>query len=138
MKKMTVKADTCNLSLVLQCVDEELEAVGCSMKIQMQVDIAVEEMFVNVANYAYYPGEGDVEVVVETEENPDDVKKIKIVFTDQGKPFNPLEQQVPDTTLSAEKRQIGGLGIFIARKNMDEMTYEYRDGRNILTMSRKL
>ncbi len=137
MKKMTVKAGLDNLSRVLACVDEELETAGCSMKTQMQVDIAVEEMFVNIANYAYAPGEGDADVCVETEE-ADGGKRIRITLADQGKPYDPLMQEAPDVSLPAEKRKIGGLGIFMARKNMDEMTYEYRDGRNILTMFKRI
>ena len=137
MKKMTVKAGLDNLNRVLACVDEELETAGCSMKTQMQVDIAVEEMFVNIANYAYAPGEGDADVCVETEET-DGGKRIRITLADQGKPYDPLMQEAPDVSLPAEKRKIGGLGIFMARKNMDEMTYEYRDGRNILTMFKRI
>jgi anti-sigma regulatory factor (Ser/Thr protein kinase) len=134
---MTVKAGLDNLSRVLACVDEELETAGCSMKTQMQVDIAVEEMFVNIANYAYAPGEGDADVCVETEET-DGGKRIRITLADQGKPYDPLMQEAPDVSLPAEKRKIGGLGIFMARKNMDDMTYEYRDGRNILTMFKRI
>jgi anti-sigma regulatory factor (Ser/Thr protein kinase) len=137
MKKMTVKAGLDNLNRVLACVDEELETAGCSMKTQMQVDIAVEEMFVNIANYAYAPGEGDADVCVETEET-DGGKRIRITLADQGKPYDPLMQEAPDVSLPAEKRKIGGLGIFMARKNMDDMTYEYRDGRNILTMFKRI
>ena len=137
MKKMTVKAGLDNLSRVLACVDEELETAGCSMKTQMQVDIAVEEMFVNIANYAYAPGEGDADVCVETEET-DGGKRVRITLADQGKPYDPLMQEAPDVSLPAEKRKIGGLGIFMARKNMDDMTYEYRDGRNILTMFKRI
>jgi anti-sigma regulatory factor (Ser/Thr protein kinase) len=137
MKKITVKAGLDNLSRVLACVDEELETAGCSMKTQMQVDIAVEEMFVNIANYAYAPGEGDADVCVETEET-DGGKRIRITLADQGKPYDPLMQEAPDVSLPAEKRKIGGLGIFMARKNMDDMTYEYRDGRNILTMFKRI
>ncbi len=137
MKKMTVKAGLDNLNRVLACVDEELETAGCSMKKQMQVDIAVEEMFVNIANYAYAPGEGDADVCVETEET-DGGKRIRITLADQGKPYDPLMQEAPDVSLPAEKRKIGGLGIFMARKNMDDMTYEYRDGRNILTMFKRI
>ena len=137
MKKMTLKAGISNLNRVLAFVDEELEAAGCSMKAQMQVDIAVEEMFVNIANYAYFPGEGDAEVRVWIEEDSAGGKRFKIVFIDQGTPYDPLKQKAPDTTLSAAERQIGGLGIFMARKNMDDMAYEYRDGSNILTMTKR-
>ena len=138
MKKLTVAAVTGNLDRVLQLVDEELEAAGGSMKIQMQVDIAVEEMYINVASYAYAPEQGDVEITVGTEQTPEGGKMLKIVLADEGKPYDPLGAKEPDITLSAEERQIGGLGIFMARKNMDEMFYTYEGGRNILTMLKKL
>ncbi len=137
MKKLLVRAEKSNLGRVLMLVDEELESAGCSMKSQMQVDVAVEEMFINVASYAYAPGQGDVEVLVGTVDDPEG-RKIKIVLSDRGKPWNPLEHKAPDVTLSAEERQIGGLGIFMARKNMDDMLYEFRDGRNVLTMLKKI
>ena len=138
MKKLTIAAVTGNLDRVLQLVDEELEAAGVSMKTQMQVDIAVEEMFINVTNYAYAPEQGDVEITVGTEQTPEGGKMLKIVLADEGKPYDPLGAKEPDITLSAEERQIGGLGIFMARKNMDEMFYTYEGGRNILTMLKKL
>ena len=114
-------------------VDESLEEAGCSMKAQIQIDVAVEEVFVNIAQYAYAPGTGEAVIRVETEKNPGTVE---IVFIDSGVPFNPLEVKEPDVTLSASDRKIGGLGIFMVKKSMDDVTYEYVDKKNILTIKK--
>ncbi len=105
------------------------------MKIQMQIDVAVEEIFVNIANYAYGTGEGPATVRI----NVDNQNKIvDITFIDNGVPYDPLAKEDPDITLSAQERQIGGLGIFMVKKSMDDVTYEYRDGHNILTLKKGL
>lgn len=114
-------------------VDESLEEAGCSMKAQIQIDVAVEEVFVNIAQYAYAPGTGEAVIRVETEKNPGTVE---IVFIDSGVPFNPLAVKEPDVTLSASDRKIGGLGIFMVKKSMDDVTYEYVDKKNILTIKK--
>lgn len=133
--EIEIKALTENLQEVLSFVDSHLEEMGASVKAQMQIDIAVEELFVNIANYAYAPDTGMAVVCVEK-----DVAKnqVSITFTDKGKPYNPLEKTDPDITLSAEERSIGGLGIFMVKKSMDDMRYEYKDGQNILTITKKL
>ena len=99
----------------------------------MKLEVAVEEIFVNVAHYAYAPATGDVAVGVYVTNDP---RSINITFRDSGVPFNPLEKADPDITLKAEDRKIGGLGIYMVRKTMDDMTYEYKDGQNILTMKK--
>ena len=135
MAEITIKATVANLEQVLALVDTELEKIDCPMKAQMQIDIAVEELYVNIANYAYAPGEGDATVRVETSQEP---RAITITFLDRGVPYDPLAKPDPDVTLSAEERQIGGLGIYMAKKTMDDMRYEYRDGQNILTIVKNL
>ena len=135
MAEITIKATVANLEQVLALVDTELEKIDCPMKAQMQIDIAVEELYVNIANYAYAPGEGDAIVRVETSQEP---RAITITFLDRGVPYDPLAKPDPDVTLSAEERQIGGLGIYMAKKTMDDMRYEYRDGQNILTIVKNL
>jgi anti-sigma regulatory factor (Ser/Thr protein kinase) len=132
MKQITVRAITDNLSKVAAFIDGELEEAGCAMKAQMQIDIAVEELFVNVAKYAYENG-GDVSVSVSISGDP---PACHITFDDCGVPYDPLAKPDPDVTLSAEKRAIGGLGIFMVKKSMDDMKYEYKDGHNILTISK--
>lgn len=133
--EIEIKALTENLQEVISFVDGHLEDMGASMKAQMQIDIAVEELFVNIANYAYAPdaGEAMISVAKDKEKN-----QISITFADSGKPYNPLEKPDPDVTLSAEERSIGGLGIFMVKKSMDDMRYEYKDGQNILTITKRL
>jgi anti-sigma regulatory factor (Ser/Thr protein kinase) len=123
------------LSDVLGFVDQTLESCECPMKIQTAICVAIEEVFVNVAHYAYKDGEGDMTlgIGVDTEN-----REITFRMTDKGTPFDPLKKPDPDITLSAEERQIGGLGIFIAKKTMDTITYAYENGENILTMTKKI
>ena len=135
MKELVIDALTDNLPQVLAFVDEQLEAVDCPMKIQMQIDIAVEEIFVNIAHYAYNPDIGTATVRVEVMGEP---PAVDITFIDNGIPYDPLAKADPDVTLSAEERQIGGLGIFMVKKSMDDVKYEYLDGHNILTLKKGL
>ena len=131
MKELMIEARTDNLDQVLAFVDQELEEAGCSMKQLMQIDLAVEEIFVNIANYAYAPGTGSALVRVDAGGDP---AGAVITFEDSGVPYDPLKKADPDVTLAIEEREVGGLGIFMAKKVMDEMAYEYRDGKNILSM----
>ncbi|MBQ9361530.1 MAG: ATP-binding protein [Lachnospiraceae bacterium] len=133
--EIRIEALTENLQAVLAFVDGHLEEMGASMKAQMQIDVAVEELFVNIAHYAYAPDTGTAVIQVETDHDND---QVSITFTDTGKPYNPLEKPDPDVTLSAEERDIGGLGIFMVKKSMDDMRYEYKDGQNILTITKRL
>ncbi len=124
-----------NLEKVQAFVEERLEAAGCPMKAQMQIGVAVEEIFVNIAHYAYAPDKGNATVRVEVSEDP---VTVTITFIDQGVPYDPLAQNDPDVTLPAEQRDIGGLGIFLTKQLMDDVNYEYRDGKNILTLKKNL
>lgn len=135
MKELTIKAAIENIEKVTIFVNTELEALDCPYKAEMQIDLAIDELFGNIANYAYNPETGDATVRLEVEEDP---LSVIITFSDNGKPFNPLEAKEPDTTLSAEERQIGGLGIFIVKKYMDMIDYDYRDGQNILRIKKVL
>ena len=103
------------------------------MKAQMQIELAVEEIFVNIAKYAYSPEVGRAKVRVELEQDP---LKVIITFIDQGMPYDPLAKEDPDVTLSAEQRDIGGLGIFLTKQTMDDVEYEYKEGQNILTIKK--
>lgn len=131
MAEITVAADLDSLNDVLAFVDGEMERAGCSMKLMTQVDMAVEEIFVNIARYAYHPEAGEASVRCEAGGDP---FQIVVGFADRGRPFNPLDREDPDVTLDAEARQLGGLGILMAKKLMDDIQYEYRDGQNILTL----
>ncbi len=133
--EIKIQAFTENLQEVLDFVDMHLEDMGASMKAQMQLDVAVEELFINIANYAYTPDTGMAVIKVDKDI---DNNQVIITFIDSGIPFNPLEQPDPDVTLSAEERNIGGLGIFMVKKSMDDMRYEYKNKQNILTITKKL
>ena len=135
MMNQTFPAKIDSLTDVLGFVDRTLESYGCPMKIQIAVCVAIEEVFVNVANYAYGNGEGDMTLGIGFDEEN---RTITFRMTDKGIPFDPLQNPDPDITLSAEEREIGGLGIFIAKKTMNEITYAYENGENILTMIKKI
>lgn len=135
MKELRIEATLENLDNVLAFVDAKLEEQDCPIKVQMQLDVAVEELYVNIAHYAYAPGTG--QAVIEFDYN-EDTGVVKITFKDSGTPFDPTAKADPDTTLSAAERQIGGLGIYMAKKSTDEMNYEYKDNMNILSIFKKL
>ena len=135
MKELTVAATVENIETVTDFVNEQLEALDCPMKAQMQIDIAIDELFSNIAHYAYNPEIGKAPVRVEVAEDP---LAVVITFIDNGVPYDPLAKADPDTTLSAEEREIGGLGIYMVKKSMDDITYEYRDGQNILAIKKNL
>lgn len=122
------------LEEVLALLDSVLEGVGCPLKTQMQMDVAVEELYVNIAHYAYAPATGPAIVRVDVE----DGATVTVTFIDQGMPYDPLAKPDPDVTLSAEKRQIGGLGIYIAKKTMDDMVYRREGDSNVLTIRKRL
>ncbi len=129
IKEITVAATVENIQVITDFVNEQLEAAECPMKAQMQIDIAIDEIFGNIAHYAYGENGGEATVRVGIEENP---QAAVITFIDSGVPYDPLSQAEPDVTLSADERQIGGLGIFMVKKTMDQITYKYKDGMNIL------
>ena len=133
MKQLTVNAQTSELGQVLAFADNILEEAGCSAKSQMQIDIAIEEIFVNIAHYAYPSGDGKALIEIETDEAN---KCVRITFEDQGIPYDPLKNEDPDITLSADERPIGGLGIFMVKKSMDEVSYENKEGKNRLTIKK--
>ncbi len=124
-----------NLPEVQTFVDERLDAVCCPPKDKVRIGVAVEEIFVNIANYAYSPEKGRAIVRVEVSGNP---VTVTITFIDHGVPYDPLAKEDPDVTLRADERQVGGLGIFMAKQIMDELAYEYKDGQNILILKKTL
>lgn len=135
MKELNIEAILENIPVVTDFVDEQLERLACPMKAQMQIDIAIDELFSNIARYAYNPETGPATVRVEVSENP---LAVLITFIDKGIPYDPLQQADPNTKLSAEERELGGLGIYMVKKTMDEVTYEYKDGQNILTIRKNI
>lgn len=134
MKELTVDAKTENLDRVTDFVNEQLEANECPIKTVHRIDIAIDELFGNIANYAYSPKVGPVTVRVEIRQEP---RAAIITFLDRGVPYDPLKKEDPDVTLSAEERGIGGLGIYMVKKSMDAIRYEFKDGQNILTVEKK-
>lgn len=130
-KEMTAIAEVEKLDDVLAFLDSFLEENECPMKTQIQLDVALEEMFVNVCNYAYTPNKGNVTISLSLASDP---RGVLVTLTDSGVPYNPLLKEDPDTTLAAEDREIGGLGIFMVKKSMDEVFYEWTNNQNIFTM----
>jgi len=135
MKELKIEATPENLDTVIAFVDGQLEEFGCGMKQQMAIDLAVEELFVNIAHYAYNPETGYASVLVDVIKDP---LSVEITFIDNGKPYDPLAKSDPDTTLSVEDRPIGGMGIFLVKKSMDLVNYEYKDGKNVLTIKKNI
>ena len=129
MEEITVKAEIDNIHKVTEFVESILEGADCPAKVCIQISLCVDELFSNIAHYSYPDREGDATVAVEVR---NDEKTAEITFCDSGIPYNPLEKEDPDTTLSADERPIGGLGIFLVKKNVDDIIYEYRDGKNVL------
>ena len=134
-RELTVEASTENLSKVTAFIDELLEQADCPLKTRMQIELAVEEIFVNIAHYAYAPEKGDATVRVGLTEKP---RSVRISFIDRGKPYDPLAAADPDVSVPAADRRIGGLGVFLVKKTMDDVQYIYEDGQNILTIQKGL
>lgn len=135
MKELMIDATLENIPVVTDFVSEQLEQLDCPMKVQIQISIAIDELFSNIARYAYNPTTGSATVQVEVTENP---LAVVVTFIDEGKPYDPLAKEDPDITLSAEEREVGGLGIYMVKKSMDDVTYEYKDGRNILKIKKSI
>lgn len=135
MKTLMVPAQLEQLDAVTEFISQELESCDCPMKTETQIIIAVEEIFVNIAHYAYNPEIGEATIRCGVGGEP---LQVTIEFLDSGKPYDPLKQEDPDLTLSAEERDIGGLGIYMVKQIMDEIKYEYRDGKNILIVQKQV
>ena len=132
--ELKIAAEVEKLPEVTAFLEQHLEEADCPPKAQMQLALAAEEIFVNIAHYAYAPGTGSATVRLELfREEP----AAALTFLDSGVPFDPLAKPDPDVTLAAEERGIGGLGIFMTKKTMDRVQYEYRDGQNVLRLEKK-
>ena len=132
MRELVILAVMENLDKVTEFVGEELYAADCHPSLQMQIIIAVEEIFVNIAHYAYKPETGGAVIRVTVGD------EISIEFEDEGRPYNPLKNPDPDITVKAEERKIGGLGIFMVKEIMDAVEYRYEKGKNILRIKKAI
>lgn len=135
MKELTINAVLENAEQAADFVSEHLEKTGCPEKARIQIAVAIDEIFSNIARFAYYPSEGPVTLRIETMKDP---AAVLLTFIDHGKPYNPLIKEDPDINMSVEERQLGGLGIFLVKKTMDEITYEYKNEENILVIRKNL
>lgn len=135
MKEKVFEAKDENMLEMLGFVEQELENYGCSMRMQTAISVALEEVFINVAHYAYPDGDGKAKVSINIDPTTDEMT---CILSDSGIAFNPLTQDDPDITLPVEQREIGGLGILIVKKTMDYVEYSRENGENILTMRKKL
>ena len=127
------KAEIKDITAVTEFVEAELEKIDCPMKTVMQINVAIDELFSNIVNYGYPDGPGPISVRFVERTDP---KAVYIRFEDEGIPYNPLTKEDPDITLSADERSIGGLGIFVVKKTMDDVRYKYENGKNILTVKK--
>ena len=135
MKELDIVAVKENLPQVLDFVGGQLDETECSAKVRFQLETAVEEIFVNIAAYAYEPETGPATIRVETTEEP---LRVIMSFIDCGKPYDPLAKPDPDLKRRYGERKKGGLGIFMVKKTMDDVSYEYKDGKNILTLTKMI
>jgi anti-sigma regulatory factor (Ser/Thr protein kinase) len=133
--ELELEASAENLGAVQTFVDERLQAADCPPNIRLQVSVAVEEIFVNIANYAYKPGAGSAVVRVEVAEDP---VSVSITFLDHGVPYDPLTGKDPDLKRAGEGGDMHGLGVFMTKKLMDGIAYEYKNGQNKLTLKKNL
>ena len=134
MKELTLKATIANLPQAIEWLEQLLEEMECSFKAQMQLSVAMDELFSNIAKYAYPDSTGDVTIRLEQSEP----SMVQLIFMDSGIPYDPLQKEDPDVSLSAQEREIGGLGIYMVKKTMDEITYEYKNGQNILAIKKRI
>lgn len=134
MKELTVDAKPESLSEIKSFVTAALKETGCPEGTRKQILIAVDEIFANIAHYAYDGEAGTAAVRIEEKSDP---RAVVLTFLDGGVPFDPLTMKTPDTSLKARERKIGGLGIFMVRKLTDEIGYEYADGKNILRIKKQ-
>lgn len=135
MKEWTFEASVDRIPWLTDEVNVLLEELDCPMKAQMQINVAIDELLANIASYAYSTGTGEVTVRFEFEA---DSRTAAITFIDSGIPYDPMAKPDPDVTLGVEKRDVGGLGIFLVKKTMDDMTYARQDGRNVLTIRKRI
>lgn len=135
MYKWTLDATIENVETITGLIDEKLEEAGASMKAEMQINIVIDEIFSNIAKYGYASGKGDATVTLDILQDP---LRAEITFINSGEPYDPLAQEDPDIHAALDDRPMGGLGILIIKKTMDDVSYEFKDKQNILTVVKAL
>ncbi len=135
MYKWTLYATIENVETITGLIDEKLEEAGASMKAEMQINIVIDEIFSNIAKYGYASGKGDATVTLDILHDP---LRAEITFINSGEPYDPLAQEDPDIHAALDDRPMGGLGILIIKKTMDDVSYEYKDKQNVLTVVKTL
>lgn len=135
MESLRIRAINENLDTVQGFVGKVLDLAGCSDKVHLQIDVAVEELFTNICNYAYPKGEGEAEITADVKGKP---PVVEITLKDTGRPYDPLKKDDPNLDADIDERQIGGLGIYMVKNSMDDMRYEYSDGKNVNVIVKRL
>jgi len=135
VKEWTFEATIDRIPWLTDQINELLEGLDCPMKAQMQIDVAIDEVMANIASYAYEQGTGEVTVRFDFET---DTRRVAITFIDAGIPYDPVAKPDPDVTLTVQEREVGGLGIFLVKKTMDEVSYVRQDGCNVLTIFKRI
>lgn len=135
MKHIVIPADKKVIAKGIEPIIALLEDHDADFKLLNKIELALDELYTNIASYAYEPGTGDIEIDYDFDE---ETRLLTIIIADSGKAFDPLAKEDPNIALPAESRQIGGLGIFIVKKVMDETTYCRVDNKNILTLKKKI
>ena len=135
MENLKLQANDDTLYTVLDAIEAHLDENECPNDVKTRILIAVEEIYVNIAHYAYGGNEGEAQVQMDVSQDP---RCCQVVFRDKGIPYNPLEKEDPDISLSAGEREIGGLGIYMVKQYMDKVEYRYEEGYNILTIEKRL
>ena len=134
-EEIVLEADICNLSTLNEWIETLTDGVDISPRVQMKISLAVEEVFANIANYAYEPQKGKVTIVGTVTDVP---AELELVFMDEGKPFDPLARDDPPTDATMEERGVGGLGIVLVKERMDKVAYRHEQGKNILTICKRI
>ena len=135
MRSITVPATDEDPNPIVEFVEEELEKYDCSPKELYQIEVAIEEILVNIVSYAGLADEDGVEVRCEVLDDP---LRVIVQFLDGGIPFDPLANEDPDISPEAIMEREGGLGIFMVKKMMDNVSYVYENGKNTLTILKNL
>jgi len=135
MKSLTVPAEAGRLDEVTDFVNEALASYDCPTEVRREIELSIEEIFVNIASYAYHPVYGEAEIRCEVLRDP---LRVVIQFLDGGRPYDPLAKEDADTSVEALEAREGGLGILLVKKTMDDVQYAYENGKNILTILKKL